>query len=420
MKSAPASTTLGIDFGTSNSAAGALVNGAPQVIALESGASTIPTAVFFDLETGATLIGNAANDALLEGAEGRYMRALKSVLGAPLMHETRQVLRTTVTLIDVIGDFLAEVKSRAEAASGHAFDYALSGRPVHFHSNDDDRDRQALADLTECYRRAGFKGVDFMYEPEAAAIANGAGADGSIGLIVDIGGGTSDFSLFAPDTKATHGIEIIASHGVRVGGTNFDRTISLDHVMPLLGKGAEIRFEMGPGSLPAPIDLFNDLATWEKIPFLYTAQIRRDVDRMRRNAVDPVRIARLATVLEAELGHEIAFAVERGKIAANRGDNDASVLLGMVERGLRAGITPGSLAGSVDPHAVRVSAAAHETLRLAGLTPSQVDRVVFVGGSSLMISVSDAMRAIFPHATFEYAEVLTAVVDGLAIAAAKA
>ena len=61
---------------------------------------------------------------------------------------------------------------------------------------------------------AGFGQVDFMPEPVAAAIASGAmDQSGEIGLIVDIGGGTSDFSLFR---SGREGVEILANHGIRM------------------------------------------------------------------------------------------------------------------------------------------------------------------------------------------------------------
>ena len=409
--------TLGIDFGTSNSAAGYMAGGKPRLVEMAPGQTTLPTTFFFDFDTRKTLIGEPANEALLEGADGRFMRALKRVLGTTLMHEQRQILNQRVTFVEIIAGFLKQIKTRAEADAGVTFDRVLSGRPVVFHGTNDPREEQAEADLRACYLAAGFTDVAFLAEPEAAAIASGAlEQSGEIGLIVDIGGGTSDFSLFR---AGQDGVEILANHGVRIGGTDFDRAINIDRVMPLLGKGTDLRKMIGPGASPVPIAIFNDLATWEKIPFLYTPKHRRMAEEMAKLAYEPEKLDRLVTVLEDELGHELAFAVERGKIAANRGDAEARIALTAIERGLAAPLPAGCLAQILESQAEALLIGVQDTLAAAGLSYEEVERVVYVGGSSMMAMVSDTMKAQFPKAEHSFSEVFTAVTDGLAIAAAR-
>jgi hypothetical chaperone protein len=235
-------------------------------------------------------------------------------------------------------------------------------------------------------------------------------------LIVDIGGGTSDFTVF----RRTAGQqEILASYGVRVGGTDFDRQLSLQQVMPLFGKGSMIKKEMGAGAFAAPNAVFQELATWEKIPFLYTQQTRRAVAQLQKLAVEPERFARLFTVLNDELGHEVAFAVERAKIQANQGEQDiARIDLKIVERELFAPLTAKILSQTLAQYGGEIQQAATETLSLAQVTPAQIEQVVFVGGSSLMSVVDEGMRAMFPQAEFLYSEAFTGIIDGLALATA--
>ncbi|MBO9472754.1 Hsp70 family protein [Shimia sp. R10_1] len=404
--------TLGIDFGTSNSAAGLMVDGAPHLITFEAGQTTLPTTFFFDYDSRATLLGQPANDALLQGEEGRFMRALKRVLGTTLMHEKRQILNDRVTFVDIIARFLRHIKREAEAQTGLTFTHAISGRPVVFHGNDDPREQQAEDDLRACYLAAGFSEVTFLSEPEAAAIACGAHEHtGETGLIVDIGGGTSDFSVFRT-TEA--GVDILANHGIRIGGTDFDRALSFHHVMPLLGKGSPLRDTFGKGTLPAPNAVFHDLATWEKIPFLYNARTRRTVEDMLRQAEEPEKLTRLETVLRDELGHELAFDVERGKIAANNGDTDAQISLSEIERGLSQPVDAATLTTILTDHAAQLHKAAEDTLAMANCTTADIDRVIYVGGSSLLTVVSGTMKTVLPNAEHTFAEVFTAVADGLA------
>jgi len=407
---------LAIDFGTSNSAAAILEGGSPRRLPIEASAETLPTAVFFPTEGGDMRIGTDAAEALIQGEDGRYMRALKSVLGTGLFHESRMIGAKRRTLSDIVTAFLAEVKHRAEAQTGQRFDRVLSGRPVHFHSADPARDAQAQSVLLACYQAAGFTSVDFMFEPEAAALAShGLGRTGDIGMIVDIGGGTSDFSVF----QSVNGkVKIYASHGIRLGGTDFDHAISMVHAMPHLGHGGTLRRVFAEGTLPVPNALYVDLSTWAKIPFLYNRETENAVAEMARLAVNSRHFERFTRVIQDRLGHELAFAVETGKIAANSGDHNAGIDMGFIEAGLAAPVSPASMNQALHGFRQNLQAAIYETLHLAGITPARVGAVVLVGGSSLMTLVSSEARAACPSAQVIRTSAFTAVVDGLALATA--
>lgn len=407
--------TLAIDFGTSNSAVAVHDGSAVRRIPVAEGEDTLPTAVFFPADKGAMRIGQPAVQALIEGEEGRFMRALKSILGTALFHEPRLIAGRRRTLAEVVTAFLADLRTRAEARTGLRFTRALSGRPVHFH-NDPERDARAEEDLRGCYLGAGFTDVAFMFEPEAAALAAQGLAEGT-GLIVDIGGGTSDFSVFRVEEGR---VRILASHGLRLGGTDFDQTVSMSHAMPLLGHGGALTRSMGKGLLPVPNAVYLDLATWARIPFVYSPETRRLVADMLKHAVDARAIGRLQKVIGEELGHSLAFAVEKGKIAANSGANDARINMTFIERGLAAPIGASSLEEALAGQRAPLRMAMEETLRMAGLGAAAIDSVVLVGGSSLMGLVTSEALALCPGARQLRAEAFTAVVDGLAIASRPA
>jgi hypothetical chaperone protein len=232
-------------------------------------------------------------------------------------------------------------------------------------------------------------------------------------LIVDIGGGTSDFTICERRAGATH---IIASTGIRLGGTDFDRILNLAHAMPLMGYGAQIGNVFGDGSHTAPRALFHDLATWEKITFVYGRATLEEVRRWQRLSDTPALFARLATVLESHLGHEVAYAVEAGKIAANRA-SEGQIDLAVIEPCLRVALPNGALQSALFDSARQIGESAAQVLQDADMTADQVDRVVFVGGSSLLGVVQARIAAMVPNARLETSEVFTAVVDGLALAA---
>jgi hypothetical chaperone protein len=141
---------------------------------------------------------------------------------------------------------------------------------------------------------------------------------------------------------------------------------------------------------------------------------------MIRLAVDPRSMGRLSTVLVEELGHDLAFAVEAGKIAANGERADARIDLRMVEPGLAVAVSEASLDAALFRFREPLREAVTATLRCAGVGAQQVATVILVGGSSLMRLVEAEVRLICPGASLRRSEAFTAVVDGLAVATAHA
>lgn len=123
---------LAIDLGTSNSAAAILENGVPCRLPIQPGSDTLQRC---SSPPRAARCGSAMRPgaALIARKPGRYMRALKSVLGGQLLRESRMIGGRRQTLADVIAAFLRALRERAEAATGVQYRRALSGRPVHFH-----------------------------------------------------------------------------------------------------------------------------------------------------------------------------------------------------------------------------------------------------------------------------------------------
>lgn len=403
---------LAIDFGTSNSAVGVIENGKTRLIELENGKQTLPTALFFDFEEKQIAYGSSAEQALFEGAWGRYMRALKSLLGTPLIRESSMLLGKRMSYVEIVARFLAEMKQRSEERTGQHYLRALSGRPVRFHA-DPKRDAQALADLTECYQIAGFEEVRFMNEPEAAARAQSHVLKaGNLGLVIDIGGGTSDFTLFR--TKSDGAIDIIQSEGLRLGGTDFDRLLSFDHVMPLMGRGSQIRHAFGKDTHLAPNGIFADLATWQKIPFLYAPESRRAAKDLLKYAVEPDKLQRLQRVLEDERGHDLAFAVEAAKIALNTKPlASVDIKLDPLEKGLMSPLYALALAHTLHPSAAQIAETASQCMLQAGHENSEVTHLILVGGSSLMQVVQTGVSDAFPNAQIHYGAALTGIIEGL-------
>ena len=118
----------GLDFGTSNTTLGTIEGEAPVLVALEAAHTTIPSAMFYETD-GGVLIGRRAVEAYVEGAPGRLMRSLKSVLGTSLIDETTRLGRERVSFRDVIAYYLGAVKRRAEQTTGLELRDVVHGLP---------------------------------------------------------------------------------------------------------------------------------------------------------------------------------------------------------------------------------------------------------------------------------------------------
>jgi len=190
-------TACGLDFGTSNSALGVVKDGALALAPVEGDDTLIPSAIFFDFETkGRILFGRQAIDTYISQHEGRLMRALKSILGSPLIDESTAVGHRRIRLTEVVEMFVRHLKQRAEDFLGREIDQVVHGRPVRFVDRDDAADAKAQSVLEGIAKRVGFRDVIFEYEPLAAAYHyEDSVSQEELVLVADIGGGTSDFSV---------------------------------------------------------------------------------------------------------------------------------------------------------------------------------------------------------------------------------
>jgi hypothetical chaperone protein len=411
-------SSCGLDFGTSNTTFGSIVDQAPVLVSLESGHTTIPSAIFYERD-GAVMIGRRAVDAYVDGVPGRLMRSLKSVLGTALIDETTKVGRRRSSFRDVIASYLGAVKRRAEQATGREFRNVVHGRPVHFVDNAPEADRKAQKTLREIVREIGFDNVTFQFEPIAAALDYERQISREVvALIADIGGGTSDFSIvrLSPERhrKADRKSDILANDGVRVGGTDFDRRLSLGVLMPLFGYGSTMK----RAGLDAPSNYFHELATWSSINRMYESRVTEDIRRVRQDANEPQLFDRLLRVLEEQRGHTLAMEVEEAKIALSE-KQQAGLPLEWVEPGLSTAISRPDLVAHTGELAARIGARIKICLGQAQLGAEDIDAVFLTGGSVQLAHVRQAIIQSVPAAQVIEGDTFGAVGKGLAIEAAS-
>ena len=417
MPSTETTLTLGIDFGTSNSAAALIgADGKVHTILLDGARAEMPTAVFFASETHTVLFGSDAMNAYLQGVEGRLLRSLKSLLGSRLMDEYTAVDGHSVRFFDIVVMFFKELKRRCEVQIGQPLSHAMLGRPVHFVDDDAARDEMAQETLERAAREAGFTDIRFQREPIAAALDYEQRVTGeTTALVVDIGGGTSDFTVIrlnpARSALADRSTDILATTGVHIGGTDFDRLLDLSTVMPLLGYK-----HIGTGGRPVPNSVFFDLSTWHLIHQAYSRKALHFAKELWTDYTDQTLHTRLMDALEGQHGHRMLSRVEVAKIACSVSGQDAPVDLDFLghtpSEHLGAVVTLPGMAQALEQSLDQVVQCALQCIAQSGLPA--VDAVYLTGGSSALRPLVTALQQALPHAKLVEGNRFGGVAAGLA------
>ena len=386
-----------------------------MLVPLEGDYGTIPSTLFFSLEDGSVSFGRSAVSRYMNSVEGRFMRALKSILGTGLMEETTLVGRDRLTFQRIIGRFLGHLRDRIEEQHGSVPEKVVFGRPVRFVDDDDEADRRAQDQLEAAAHAEGFRHVEFQFEPVAAALhIERTLNEETQALVVDIGGGTSDFSVLrlSPDRarKLDRADDILGTSGVHVGGTDFDRQLSIAHVMP--------HFGLGTGTLDGkrhlPVWYFNDMATWHRINRLYTAATLRDIRTLTREAAEPDRLERYLHLLEHRSGHRLAAHVENAKIELTD-TQEADIRLS--EPGLD--FTHSVSRTEFETTARELVERIDDVMQLAGVQARDIETVILTGGGAQVPLVRATAMARFPHARIPTSDQFGSVGLGLAVDAAR-
>ena len=418
MNQASPANALGIDFGTSNSTVGWWRPGMEPLLELEDGKITLPSVIFFNTEERRPVYGRQALSEYLDGYEGRLMRALKSLLGSKLLKSETTVLGSALPFRDLLGFFIGELKKRAESQAEREFEQVVLGRPVFFVDDDPAADAEAANTLLAVAHKLGFKDVSFQFEPIAAAFDYERTIQREeLVLIVDIGGGTSDFSLvrLAPKRRELNERQddILATGGVHIGGTDFDKQLSLDGVMPLFGYGSRMK-----SGAYMPTSHHMNLATWHTINAVYAQKAQLALKNMRYDIVDPTGVDRLLRLTEQRAGHWLAMQVEEAKIALTEQDSHR-IDLARIEDDLQVLLDRPLFDQAIDGLLQRIRAGVDELLNRAGVRHAEVDTIFFTGGSSSVPALRQSVAALLPNARATEGNSFGSIGSGLAIEAAR-
>lgn len=420
---------IGLDFGTTNSAiARATADGVQlaEFSLLGAPTTSFRSILYFSIderrsirEPGVFAGPHAIRQYLDEGATGRFVQSLKSLLPSRTFEST-QVLGTIYDLEGLIAEILQALRTDAERSLGPLGDAAVVGRPVEFVGARSKEDEAfALERLRAALAQAGFTDVHFEYEPVAAAYSYARTLDHDERLLVaDFGGGTSDFCVMdvGPSARKRPALDrILAADGVGLAGDRFDARIVDAEVAPAFGRGGQYRtFTNKPSDIPDW--LYTHLANWHELSFLKAPKPLQTLQELARNAEHPQQLRAFLSVVEENLGYYLYDAVESAKrtlsdeasarLRFDEGDVDLDAAIDRLDFELWIAPDLDAIAGALD-----------RTLAAANTTPDDIDRVFMTGGTAFTPAVREIFADTFGPDKLASGGELTSVATGLALRA---
>ena len=326
---------IGIDLGTTNSCVAVMEGGEPTVITNADGARTTPSVVAFKKD-GERLIGEQAKRQAVTNAEGT-ISSIKRHMGTDYKANVAGKEYTPQAISAMI---LQKLKADAEAYLGEKVTEAVITVPAYFN----DAQRQATKDAGKI---AGLDVKRIINEPTAAALAYGLDNEGEQKIMVyDLGGGTFDVSIIEIGDGV---IEVLATNGDnKLGGDDFDKKV-MDYMV------ADFKSKTG-------IDLSGD---------------KMAMERIKAEAEDAKK--KLSSATQVEINIPFITANEQGP------------------QHLNMTLTKAKFDELTRDLVERTAIPVQNALKDAGISASELSKVLLVGGSTRIPAVQDKVKQLTGH-----------------------
>ena len=326
---------IGIDLGTTNSCVAVMEGGEPTVITNADGARTTPSVVAFKKD-GERLVGEQAKRQAVTNAEGT-ISSIKRHMGTDYKANVAGKEYTPQAISAMI---LQKLKADAEACLGEKVTEAVITVPAYFN----DAQRQATKDAGKI---AGLDVKRIINEPTAAALAYGLDNEGEQKIMVyDLGGGTFDVSVIEIGDGV---IEVLATNGDnKLGGDDFDKKV-MDYMV------ADFKSKTG-------IDLSGD---------------KMAMERIKAEAEDAKK--KLSSATQVEINIPFITANEQGP------------------QHLNMTLTKAKFDELTRDLVERTAIPVQNALKDAGISASELSKVLLVGGSTRIPAVQDKVKQLTGH-----------------------
>lgn len=440
---------IGFDYGTANCSIAVSEQGAPRLLTLENGQRLLPSMLCAptresisewlyrhhqvatpDSETTALLqralrynreedievlpgsvqFGlTALQNYMVDPEDVWFVKSPKSFLGASGLKPQQIAL-----FEDLVCAMMLHIRQQGESQLGQTIDQAVIGRPINFQGlGSEDANQQAEGILLRAAKRAGFRDVEFQFEPVAAGLDFEATLEKEKRvLVVDIGGGTTDCSmlLMGPQwrNQADRRESLLGHSGCRIGGNDLDIMLAFKTLMPLLGLGGNTQKGIALPALPWwNAVAINDVPAQSEFYSVACGKLLRD---LVRDAENSDTVARLLKVWQQKLSYRLVRAAEESKIAlSDRVETDTP--LDFIAPSLQAAISVEMLREAINQPLEKILEQVHLALATSHIKP---DVIYLTGGSARSPLLRAALQQALPDTPIAGGDDFASVTAGLA------
>jgi hypothetical chaperone protein len=337
---------------------------------------------------------------------GFYIKSPKSFLGANIS-DTQQVVFSTV-----VEKMLGFIKQETEYVKGNELDQVVIGRPVNFHGlQGNDGNVQALHIIHKAAKKVGFKDIEFLMEPVAAAYDYERQLKNDrVVLILDMGGGTTDCSMIklGPSHINLPSREncILSYSGKRLGGIDLDNKLALMTIMPHFGKNSSLT-----NGLPVPITLFSQAVNINDVRAQQEFSSHRTGNELARFCMmtKDKRLERLKQLRDRKLGLRLNQSAERAKIYLSA-NQSIDLALDYIEDDFFVHICRDELGDAIKDELRQFELLINDSLRQAGTQP---DTIFVTGGTAISPVIQAWIHSIFPNVEIVIGNHFGSVTSGL-------
>lgn len=347
----------------------------------------------FDQDEQSLFVGHDAIEQYLDWpGEGYYVKSPKSFLGASGLRP-----ESIAFFEDIVTAMMQGIKQRAELAVGGVIEQTVIGCPVNFQGlNAHKSNQQATAILTTAAKRAGFKSVEFLFEPIAAGLNFEARLeDNKTVLVVDVGGGTTDCAMvkMGPDhkSKLDRQGDFIGHSGERVGGNDLDIQLAGKELMPLFGMLSPLK-----NGLSMPVQNFWDAVRTNDVgaqASFNERQTTSHLEQLLRDTTEPALLQRFINMRNKKQNYHVVRCAEQTKIALSDA-SEHQVDLSFIEEALHNNVTRDAFAYAIERPLEKMTDLMSEAIHQAGVQP---DLIYVTGGSAQSPVIRKAIEEKLGH-----------------------